>query len=173
MTVIWFSSGFKSAAFDYIALPTTYLLRHIVWDSFLLCRVYRREWFCCWFISKWFCIDLLFVHSTDFIEHFLELGSVLVSEERRTVSLWSSPKEMYILGRNSHTQCAVYWARKKHKKLCEDKTTRIRLSVGGWKWRDSDEGSGGVRLNFSEEKIAKYYCREHKGRQRRWRKEGN
>lgn len=29
MTVIWFSSGFKSAAFGYIALPITYLLRHI------------------------------------------------------------------------------------------------------------------------------------------------
>lgn len=40
---------------------------------------------------------------TYFIEHCLELGSVLVSEERRIVRFCSSPKEMYILEGNSHS----------------------------------------------------------------------
>lgn len=42
--------------------------------------------------------------------------------------------------------------------LFEDITVPIRVSVV----EDSDEGCGGVRLNYSEEAMADYYLRKHK-----------
>ena len=48
-----------------MALPTTYLSRRVVWDSFLLFWVYRSEWLCCWFISTQFIQYLFIISSLD------------------------------------------------------------------------------------------------------------
>ena len=105
MTVIWFSSGFKWAAFGYIALPTTYLSRHIVWDSFLLFWVYRREWLCCWFISIQFIHYLLFLHWTYFYWIFVVLSTVLVTGGKKMIRPYCNPKETVEMG--SHTSCCI------------------------------------------------------------------
>lgn len=71
------------------------------------------------------------------------------------------------------TQCATCWARKKPKKLCEEITIWIRVSVGGW--------GAGILMRVvvmpgytSQGKQELSTILENmKGRQRQWKREGS
>lgn len=165
MTVIWFSSGFKWAAFGYIALPTTYLSRHIVWDSFLLFWVYRREWLCCWFISIQFIHYLLFLHWTYFYWIFVVLSTVLVTGGKKMIRPYCNPKETVEMG--SHTSCCIARLGRNIKCCVKMSQPRWAISVVG----DSEEGGGAVRLNFSEEAMTKYDIRKHRMEAKEMRKQ--